>query len=32
VQQINGHGNFNFAPNTRNKAEAQMIIRLISAY
>jgi hypothetical protein len=32
VQQINGHGNFNFAPNTRNKAEAQMIIRLITAY
>ena len=32
VQQINGHNNFNFAPNTRNKAEAQMIIRLVSAY
>ena len=32
VQQINGRGNFNFAPSTRNKAEAQMIIRLISAY
>ena len=32
VQQINGRGNFNFAPNTRNKAEAQMIIRLITAY
>jgi hypothetical protein len=32
VQQINGRNNFNFAPNTRNKAEAQMIIRLISAY
>jgi hypothetical protein len=32
VEQINGRNNFNFAPNTRNKAEAQMIIRLISAY
>jgi hypothetical protein len=32
VQQINGRNNFNFAPNTRNKAEAQMIIRLIAAY
>lgn len=32
IEQINGRGNFNFAPNTRNKAEAQMIIRLISAY
>ena len=32
VEQINGRGNFNFAPNTRNKAEAQMIIRLITAY
>jgi hypothetical protein len=32
VQQINGRNNFNFAPNTRNKAEAQMIIRLITAY
>ena len=31
-QQINGRNNFNFAPNTRNKAEAQMIIRLISGY
>ena len=32
IQQINGRNNFNFAPNTRNKAEAQMIIRLVSAY
>jgi tetratricopeptide (TPR) repeat protein len=32
TQQINGRNNFNFAPNTRNKAEAQMIIRLISGY
>ena len=32
VQQINGRGNFNFAPNTRNKAEAQLILRLIGAY
>jgi hypothetical protein len=32
AQAINGRNNFNFAPNTRNKAEAQMIIRLITAY
>lgn len=32
VQQINGRNNFNFAPNTRNKAEAQLILRLIGAY
>ncbi|MBV8857305.1 MAG: hypothetical protein JOZ02_10270 [Acidobacteria bacterium] len=32
VQPINGRNNFNFAPNTRSKAEAQLIIRLISAY
>lgn len=32
IQQINGRNNFNFAPNTRNKAEAQMIIRLITGY
>jgi hypothetical protein len=32
IQQINGRGNFNFAPNTRNKAEAQLILRLIGAY
>ena len=32
VQPINGRNNFNFAPNTRNKAEAQLIIRLISGY
>jgi hypothetical protein len=32
VQKINGRDNFNFAPNTRDKAEAQLIIRLIQAY
>jgi hypothetical protein len=32
VQQINGRANFNFAPNTRNKAESQLIINLIGAY
>jgi hypothetical protein len=32
VQKINGRDNFNFAPNTRSKAEAQLIIRLISGY
>lgn len=32
AQSINGRNNFNFAPNTRNKAEAQMIIRLVTAY
>lgn len=32
VQKINGRDNFNFAPNTRNKAEAQMLIRLVTAY
>ncbi|HEX8354019.1 MAG TPA: hypothetical protein VF611_14020, partial [Pyrinomonadaceae bacterium] len=32
AQKINGRDNFNFAPNTRNKAEAQLIIRLISGY
>ena len=32
VQKINGRDNFNFAPNTRNKAEAQLIIRLIQGY
>lgn len=32
AQKINGRDNFNFAPNTRNKAEAQMIVRLVSAY
>jgi tetratricopeptide (TPR) repeat protein len=32
VQEINGRGNFNFAPNTRNKTEAQLIINLIGAY
>ncbi|HEX8187327.1 MAG TPA: hypothetical protein VF586_03185, partial [Pyrinomonadaceae bacterium] len=32
LQKINGRDNFNFAPNTRSKAEAQLIIRLISGY
>jgi hypothetical protein len=32
VQKINGRDNFNFAPGTRNKAESQLIIRLISGY
>jgi len=32
IQRINGRDNFNFAPNTRNKAESQMIIRLVTAY
>ena len=32
VQKINGRDNFNFAPNTRQKAESQLIIRLISGY
>jgi hypothetical protein len=32
AQKINGRDNFNFAPNTRNKAESQLIIRLISGY
>jgi hypothetical protein len=32
VQKINGRDNSNFAPNTRNKAESQLIIRLIQAY
>ncbi|MFL6257121.1 MAG: hypothetical protein ACJ74T_19100 [Pyrinomonadaceae bacterium] len=32
VQKINGRDNFNFAPNTRSKAEAQLIVRLISGY
>jgi hypothetical protein len=32
VQKINGRDNFNFAPNTRDKAEAQLLIRLISGY
>jgi hypothetical protein len=32
VQRINGRDNFNFAPNTRSKAEAQLIIRLITSY
>jgi hypothetical protein len=32
LQKINGRDNFNFAPNTRSKAESQLIIRLISGY
>ena len=32
LQKINGRDNFNFAPNTRSKAEAQLIIRLIQGY
>ncbi|HST54244.1 MAG TPA: hypothetical protein VLJ61_19715 [Pyrinomonadaceae bacterium] len=32
IQPINGRNNFNFAPNTRSKAEADLIIRLIKAY
>jgi hypothetical protein len=32
LQKINGRDNFNFAPNTRDKAEAQLIIRLIQGY
>lgn len=32
MQKINGRDNFNFAPNTRSKAEAELIIRLIRGY
>jgi hypothetical protein len=32
VQKINGRDNFNFAPATQNKAEAELIIRMIKAY
>ena len=32
VQKINGRDNFNFAPNTRNKAESELIIRMIKGY
>jgi hypothetical protein len=32
AQKINGRDNFNFAPNTRNKMESQLIIRLIQGY
>ncbi|MBV9927950.1 MAG: hypothetical protein JOZ96_23220 [Acidobacteria bacterium] len=32
VQKINGRDNFNFAPNTRSKAESELIIRLIRGY
>ncbi len=32
VQKINGRDNFNFAPGTRNKVEAELLIRLIKSY
>lgn len=32
LQKINGRDNFNFAPNTRSKAESDLIIRLIRGY
>lgn len=32
VQKINGRDNFNFAPNTRNKAESELLIRLIKSF
>jgi hypothetical protein len=32
VQRINGRDNFNFAPVSTNKAEAQLLIRLVEAY
>ncbi|HEV2863122.1 MAG TPA: hypothetical protein VGX48_19050 [Pyrinomonadaceae bacterium] len=32
VQKINGRDNFNFAPLSRQKAEAQLIIRIIQAF
>jgi hypothetical protein len=32
VQKINGRDNFNFAPGTRNKAESELIIRMIKGY
>lgn len=32
VQKINGRDNFNFAPGTRNKAEAELLIRMIKGY
>jgi hypothetical protein len=32
VQKINGRDNFNFAPGSRNKAEAELLIRLIRAF
>ena len=32
VQKINGRDNFNFAPNTRSKAESDLIVRLIKGY
>jgi hypothetical protein len=32
VQKINGRDNFNFAPNTRSKAESELILRLMKGY
>ncbi|MDQ3806017.1 MAG: hypothetical protein M3416_19575, partial [Acidobacteriota bacterium] len=32
VQRINGRDNFNFAPLSTNKAEAELLIRLVQAY
>jgi hypothetical protein len=32
VQKINGRDNFNFAPNSRSKAESELIIRLMKGY
>jgi hypothetical protein len=32
VQQINGRGNFNFAPGSQNRNESLLIIRLIQSY
>ncbi|HWS56591.1 MAG TPA: hypothetical protein VN228_20820, partial [Pyrinomonadaceae bacterium] len=32
VQRINGRDNFNFAPMSTNKAEAELLIRLVQAY
>ena len=32
VQKINGRDNFNFAPGTRNKAESELIIRMMKGY
>ena len=32
VTKINGRDNFNFAPATQNKGEAELIIRMIKAY
>jgi hypothetical protein len=32
IQQINGRGNFNFAPGSMNRAESQLIVNLILGY